>query len=445
MSNKVWFLSLLAGTLLLSSLNSDCIDCLETHIHKINSIDFSCDNLEDLDLIGKNIQNDSIVLLGEHFHDEGTTLEAKARLVKYLHEKLGFNTLLIEDNIFTISNLNDSIGSTPSDSLLINLLKRNLTPTYSRRKGTFNLFRYISNEKKGKTPIDVFGFDPDFSPELGTSIIFNKLKEIIKEIDSSYLSSDRFRACQSILEKAINYDWKPGHRNLSNKESTQLINLGRDIDSMFKSVHLHNDSTFYLKWFYAKNTINYAFLTSKYFLFTNHNPYEYFNYRDSLMAGNIIWLKEKLYPKKKIIIWAATYHTSRNLPHSGNLKKAESMGDILYKKYDDKMYNIAFVGCSGTYGLYDNSNEIKYPKFSKASIENLFITTNYAYGFLDLKRLNMSSDSCKLSSFKMFAVERESYYHQWRKSIDGIFFIRQMYPNGLLPVKILYPELNKWK
>lgn len=37
-------------------------------------------------------------------------------------------------------------------------------------------------------------------------------------------------------------------------------------------------------------------------------------YRDSLMASNIQWLKETIYPGKKLILWAANTHVSKSSP-----------------------------------------------------------------------------------------------------------------------------------
>src|SRR5262249_13737128 len=34
--------------------------------------------------------------------------------------------------------------------------------------------------------------------------------------------------------------------------------------------------------------------------------------RDGQMAKNLIWLANSLYPKRKIIVWAASFHTQRN-------------------------------------------------------------------------------------------------------------------------------------
>ena len=50
---------------------------------EVNEVDFSF--LDEL------LEDKRIVLLGEQLHDDGTTFEVKSMIIKYLHDKLGFN------------------------------------------------------------------------------------------------------------------------------------------------------------------------------------------------------------------------------------------------------------------------------------------------------------------------------------------------------------------
>lgn len=63
------------------------MDDLYSTSSKIRSISPGDTNFNDLEPIGKSIDEAKIVLLGEPSHGDGGSIHMKTRLVKYLHEK----------------------------------------------------------------------------------------------------------------------------------------------------------------------------------------------------------------------------------------------------------------------------------------------------------------------------------------------------------------------
>lgn len=82
----------IAQTISYESIKHAVINIGEVHNGNENFEDFS--NLKLL------LENVEIVMLGEQSHGEGTAYDTKIKLIKYLHQELGFDMLAFESGIF---------------------------------------------------------------------------------------------------------------------------------------------------------------------------------------------------------------------------------------------------------------------------------------------------------------------------------------------------------
>ena len=62
------------------------------------------EDFRDLQPLKAVIGNSQIVMLGEISHGDGTTMLAKSRLVKFLHQQMNFDVVVFESGLFDMSH-----------------------------------------------------------------------------------------------------------------------------------------------------------------------------------------------------------------------------------------------------------------------------------------------------------------------------------------------------
>ena len=123
--------------------------------------------LEDLAPLARVLEGVDVVYLGETTHDDGGATTARLRVVRYLHEELGFDTLLYEAPRIPCAQANqDHLDGTPADEALPGCA----WGFWSRTTQSAPLRAWLDARRDAGTPLRIAGMDPqNFSgdgPEL---------------------------------------------------------------------------------------------------------------------------------------------------------------------------------------------------------------------------------------------------------------------------------------
>jgi erythromycin esterase len=108
------------------------------------------------------------------------------------------------------------------------------------------------------------------------------------------------------------------------------------------------------------------------------NPYAR---RDSIMASNLIWLMEQVYPTKKFVVWAHNGHVDK--PYAANTFM-KSMGQYIMEKYGDRSYHIGIFCRKGKAYQWWQKDEIAFNNEQTDDLEQKMISQGESLRFIDV-------------------------------------------------------------
>lgn len=391
------------------------------------------------------LKDKRIVLLGEQSHEEGAVCEAKVRLVRFLHEEMGFGMLSMESGLFDNDRAGQQLATTSYEN---SSLRESIFPIWSETKEFQPLIRYLHEQAAGAHPLLLTGFDcqegtifqreflPALKQELGHRLILSEAQEINLDavissgpelLIGSPADSALFFSTTATIRYALE---QSGGKGVAG--NTAL--LRQTLVSWLAMIRYEMDEL-------------------------QDRPAIVQNPRDRQMAINLVFLAYR-YPDKKIICWGASYHLARELmsiessaitqaavkrldsllkndePTDIGLKGAVPMGQLLADRFGDSLYSMAFSSYDGAFGLAGGRpislSAIGTPE---SSLEARLAKMQVQDAYVDFSK--QSQDE----TFYASILGNVPMLAPWTRMFDGLFFIRTSRPaSALEPTAMTTPE-----
>ena len=414
--SKLLVLALFLFTTNTLSAQEQIKEYVQANTLQISTIEPDTSGFSDLVGIGQAIGDAKIVMMGEQDHGDAPTFLAKTRLIKYLHEKKGFNVVAFENDFFS-TNYNWAfvkLGKLSVDSFI----KKNISATWADCTACDPLFKhYLPSTIESNNPLEITGFDM----YMNTKKLLPMIDSIMKNLQLPLTQASEYDS--QILPK-ISLWYKNTKDSVANKKVNDYLVL---IKSQLLTKLSKDD-------FWVRCVDNLIANNTK---FNNwkQDIIKDVNTRDRQMAANLKWLCEVKYPNSKIIVWAHNYHISKYAGHYPErfLNKQITMGSIFTEDtlMMQKTYILGFTSYEGTAGRLYFGKIYKVDKPKTNSFEN-WINRDYNFAFVDFKKYN-TANPLGSEAFYMSGATKGNRYHTsqhgvWNRIFDGVFYIKEMYP-----------------
>jgi erythromycin esterase len=366
-----------------------------------------------------------IVQLGENTHGDGACFETKARLVRFLHEEMGFEVLAFESGLWECDRANALLVKGDAEGAMKSAVF-GIWHTAPVRA----LFGYLAAEAKTEKPIVLAGFDCRRSGR-GAATFLDDLAAFLAD-DAKVADADlaAMKELAALLEKQGD-EYRPDAKELDAAMAAwDRVRKGLDA-ARGKLVARHGEAeTAFVSRCLDVWKDDDAFERSK-----SDKSLGYWgpsNLRDAQMAANLRWLAETRYPGKKIVTWGATMHLSHGIAGIDakgiDYKDYRNMGQGVHEAFGPACYTVGFAAWGGQCGSFGRKNPIAAPK--DGSFEDVLhryvapAKPAPAAVFVDLRR---EGPFAKPTALGVLGYARDMTA-KWGEVVDGVVFIDEMTP-----------------
>ncbi len=405
---------------------------LEMRAVRVNEIGAADNNFSDLEPLADAIGSAQMVQLGEPSHGAGSAFAAKARIVEFLHQRLGFDVLIWESGLYDVALVQAAMRSLDDG---VTAARRGIFALWSEAAEVRPLFEFIKASQATIRPLEVAGFDLQVTAD-GTRERFAEDLRMFAAAPREHGLRERL---VSLAGKAIAARERLFASKFANPLDLEgLTEAAKDLRAMIAARRKDFES--------VRSVLEIAFMeraienmradaAMRFESARSPTTTQREGRRDALNATNLRWLLEERYAGRKAVVWAHNVHVMNAYyapgfhevhlePQPGDMKP---MGVFLKEWLGDKVYTLGMTAFEGQEGFATGGSTSLIQPAPDGSLEARLHALGFRYAFVDLRGARKDGQNPSRISLSVRTPKFEvNAISDIRHVYDGIFFIDRM-------------------
>lgn len=397
----------------------------------VRTIDPQDDDFSDLDFLESRLEGVRIVFLGESHHGNGSDFLGKTRLVKFLHQRLGFNVLVFEAGLYDMEKAWRSIHS---DQQPERVLAERLWRIWRWSEQFQPLIEYAVRELRSSQALRFTGLDPQLSGRDSINSFTEDLQRLLQMEKIESPLADKSSPERTILQSLFEGAYGPYHPS---KKLPPLPRQQQDFIEALRqaaeAVKRRADSPTREFWVHVlRNACVLAEVMFAELMKGNAYGDEYQRVRDEQMSENLGWLANRYFAGDKFIVWAHTYHIMRNPQMVPSTRNQMTMGHRVWEAFGDETYFLGFTSYQGAYHWVTQQDDFIFTivpdQDQRLEFEEMMQSLEHRFAVVDL-RMAKKAKSWLGGKFIARPLLHAAESAEWSKVLDALFFIKEQEPS----------------